>query len=48
MDIIPNEINKLAGFFKNLPSIGSRQSSRLAFFVARYSERSLKEIAKLI
>ena len=48
MDIIPNEINKLAGFFKNLPGIGSRQSSRLAFFVTHYSEKNLKEVAKLI
>ncbi len=48
MDIIPNEINKLTGFFKNLPGVGSRQSSRLAFFVSHYSQKNLKEVAKLI
>jgi recombinational DNA repair protein RecR len=48
MDIIPNEINKLTGFFKNLPGIGSRQSSRLAFFITHYSVKNLKEVAKLI
>jgi len=48
MDIIPNEVNKLAGFFKNLPGIGSRQSSRLAFYISHYSVKNLEEISKLI
>ncbi len=48
MDIIPDDIHKLTGFFQKLPGVGSRQASRLSFFVAHYSQKNLKDLAKLI